>query len=378
MNGRLGCRTLIYPLLILAVTSCLEPYNPPAITETVDILVVDGFVNSTDHSATVQLSKATPLGDNVTPVPELNASVRVEEENGTSFTLIEEGQGRYVLGNMNLNPSKKYRLYILTNREKQYFSDYVDLKASPEIDSITWGLNRDADGIIIFANTHDDTNKTKYYQWTFDETWEYTSQYFAALKIENGAVVPQPVNISRCWITKSSTEIRIAASVQLNEDVIRDFPLMFIQKGSQRISKRYSILVHQRALTKEAYDFWTQLKKTTEGLGGLFDPLPAQVLGNIYSADDSAEPVLGYFSGGNVSEKRMFINFEDLPTELKRYQTLFCPVDSILVSEVASHPNVLLIGSYGQPFTVGYTTSSASTCLDCRDGGGVIIRPDFW
>ena len=47
-------------LLLLILTGCIEPYNPPAIADTIDILVVDGFLNGTDSSATVQLSKATP------------------------------------------------------------------------------------------------------------------------------------------------------------------------------------------------------------------------------------------------------------------------------------------------------------------------------
>jgi hypothetical protein len=36
--------------------------------------------------------------------------------------------------------------------------------------------------------------------------------------------------------------------------------------------------VQQRALTKEAYDFWLQLKKTTESLGSLFDPFLPKLL----------------------------------------------------------------------------------------------------
>ena len=142
------------------------------------------------------------------------------------------------------------------------------------------------DGINIYANTHDENNNGRYYQWRFVETWEYTSKYFPAYELRNGVALPNMVNVNQCWITRPSSEILIASSTQLNENAIRNFPLIFIPKGSQKISRRYSIIVEQRSLTKEAYDFWNELKKTTENLGGLFDPLPSKVIGNLRSKND--------------------------------------------------------------------------------------------
>jgi len=141
---------------------------------------------------------------------------------------------------------------------------------------------------------------------------------------------------------------------------------------------KYSILVKQQSLTKEAYNFWTQLKKSTESLGGLFDPLPSQVLGNMYSENNSAEPVLGYFSGGQTSEKRIFIQFSDLPPDLKLVMPPNCPIDTIVNDDIRNYPNTFLIGSYGAPFPLGYIKSEGPNCMDCRDDGGVLQRPDFW
>src|SRR5215216_4986167 len=87
----------IYVAMIMAVTGCLEQYDPPEISSTIDILVVDGSLNSTDNTATVKLTKASALSDNGDPVPELHASVRIEEENGGTFPLIENGAGSYSL-----------------------------------------------------------------------------------------------------------------------------------------------------------------------------------------------------------------------------------------------------------------------------------------
>lgn len=374
---------LFYSFLTMLV-GCLEPYQPPAITGEVDIVVVDGFLNSTDSSATVRLSHASALSSTAPPSRELNASVNIEEDNGATYSLNETGQGNYTLNNIILDKTKKYRLHIHTQSDKEYFSDYIGLTETPEVDSITW--KPDDQGITIFVNSHDTEGKARYYSWNYEETWEYTASFYSNYKMVNGEALPraQDDRIWMCWTTKSSTEILLSSSDRLSEDVIRDFPLTFVPGNSTKISRRYSIFVEQRTLTKEAYDFWTQLKKTTENLGGLFDPLPAQVLGNIWSSSDSDEPVLGYFSGGQVSKKRLFIEFRDLPDHLLRLRERApCQEDDINSIPIADIPttlnSVLLIDPiYVQGVgIVGYTTA-VPRCIDCRLQGGVMKQPDFW
>jgi len=360
------------------MTACLEPYNPPEIKDNVNILVVDGFISTTENSSKVYLSKAVPLSYNGETQTVSNAFVQVEEENGSSYILQESEPGSYSLTNMNLNPAKRYRLSVRTNNDSNYFSEYVDLVATSQIDSITWHPSRQQPGIDIFVNTHDDSGKSKYYRWTFEETWLYRSNYGASYKIVSGQVEWNELDISRCFHNKPSTEIHVGSTVQLATDIIRNFPLVFIPVLSQKVSVKYSILVKQQSLTKDAYNFWTQLKKSTESLGGLFDPLPSQVLGNMYSENNSAEPVLGYFSGGQTSEKRIFIQFNELPPELRLVMPANCPMDTIAIADIRNYPNMFLINSYGSPFPLGYIKSDGHNCMDCRDDGGVLQRPDFW
>ena len=177
---------LLFALLSLAITSCLEPYNPPAIKETIDLLVVDGFINIGDNSAKVNLSKATPIANDDGHVPELNATVKIEDDDGGVYRLNEEADGMYTLANMDLSPSKKYRLIISRGNGKEYFTDYIELKQTPPIDSISWAPTARRDGINIYANTHDENNRGRYYQWRFVETWEYTSKYFPVYVLRNG------------------------------------------------------------------------------------------------------------------------------------------------------------------------------------------------
>ena len=364
-------------LFITILFSCVEPYNPPALDEVVDLLVVDGFINASDNSAHVRLSKATPLNEDHAGVPETNATVAIEDGQGNSFLLNENPAGSYTILDVPFLFSEKYRVVIATKNGKYYSSDFIELTHTPPIDSVNWKSGIQHHGIDIMVNTHDDTNTTHYYQWTFEETWEYTSNYPTAFRIQGGVVLPIEENLYHCWLSENSNEILIGSTVQLSADIISEFRLLSIPVPSLRLSHRYSMLVKQRALSKEAYDFYNQLKKSTESLGGLFDPMPAQVLGNLHS-DDRNEPVLGYFSGGEITEKRIFIRFTDLPPDLLELPRYSCPVDSITLAEVKNISNIILINSYGSPAILGYTTAHDRNCMDCRDEGGTIMRPDFW
>jgi hypothetical protein len=362
----------------LSITQCIEPYAPPEIKEKVDLLVVDGFLNSTDSTVDVRLSKAIALSETGTPPVETNAFVRVEDEVGNSYPVFEIGNGMYRAEKIKFDLTSRYRLAITTSAQAEYLSDFIELQATPPIDSITWGKSIKEEGLSIYANTHDPSGKVQYYQWTFNETWEYAAGHFSQYKIQNGEVVRQDEPIHQCWITKPSTEILIASTTNLKQSTVRNFEITFIPVASQKVQRTYSIEVEQRALSKEAYDFWLQLKKTTESLGSLFDPLPSQVTGNIKNKNDASQPVLGYFAGGAVAKKRIFITFSQLPDELQKITPLSCPLDFLPVELISSYPDMNLVSPEGYPVILGYRYSAYSGCMDCRDGGGDIIRPTYW
>ena len=138
------------------------------------------------------------------------------------------------------------------------------------------------------------------------------------------------------------------------------------------------MLVTQRTISKEAYIFWTQLQKTTESLGGLFDPMPSEVVGNVHSATNANEAVLGFFSAGEEKRQRIFISNRDLPDNIRIMPSPFCPLDSLKIATVKTlGDHTFLVYPYGTPTTIGYVSSS-SECMDCRVKGGVTQKPDFW
>lgn len=364
-------------LLLLFLTGCLDPYQPKVIQQDISALIVDGFVNTTHRTINVDLSRTLPLLSESSYQPETNATVVLEGEDGSQVTLNNIGGGKYSLSELSLNDAVKYRLYI-TSETDEYQSEYITLKLSPSLDEVIWEVTPEADGIQIYVNAHDPANQTRYYQWVFTETWEYQTEFISIYILDAGVLRIRNDDelIHRCWKTQMSNKVLIEQTTRLTNDVVHKFPIHFISKESQKISRNYSILVQQRALDEETYNYLLQLQKTTEVMGGLFDPMPSQLIGNLRNINNPSEPVIGYFRGGSVQEKRVFIRREELSSSLPPYLSFACTTDTAPSIEALEdmYPNIQVL------YTMGTAIITAPiTCMDCRvSGGGVLTKPVFW
>lgn len=367
-------------VVIFFLVSCIEPFQPPTVAQDVDLLVVDGYLNAADGQAVVTLSHALSLSTESGVVGEQNATVSIVDQDGTTYPLNEGEAGTYVLSGLPINPGAKYRLSIHTSNNFEYSSDYVERISTPAIDSVTW--TGDDDGLTVLVTTHDPAGVALYYRWDYIETWQYHAAVSSDFKLEGKTPVyrTDAERIYTCWRDLPSTRISISSSLRLAEDVIHEYPIRFIPKGSDKISVKYSILVKQRAVSKKEFEFLEQLQKTTESLGGLFDPQPSQVSGNMHNLSDPTQPVLGYFSMGSSTEQRLFIDYNDLPDPLKvNYRDYGCTPDTVKVADLPNISSSDIIGTaiYQGPFIVAYTRSWPS-CADCRTKGGSLTKPPFW
>jgi Domain of unknown function (DUF4249) len=362
---------------LLLLSGCREPYQPPVVKDQSNLLVVDAFLDGGDGSCAVILSRSQNVSNPKAPLMEKNANVQLEDGEGNVYTLKEMSEGNYRVSNITVDTQLKYQLSIKTEAGKSYRSDYVEIKKTPPIDDVTWKATDQ--GLQFYVSTHDDEKKSIYYQYRFVETWAYTAPFPSNFEFQNGVPVIRLDDIYHCWKTSSSSEISIATSAKLSEDVISNFPFYLILRPSEKYLLRYSILVKQNVLTSEAYNYWQQLQKNTEKIGTLFDPQPSQVLSNIQNVDNPDEPVLGYFNAGITTEKRIFVSSSELPSGWF-YRDSPCRADTALIADLGHHLTDILIGGlYMGESTVPYGYSYTSiACGDCRIAGGTTTKPDFW
>jgi hypothetical protein len=369
-------RSFLTLLLVLPIfiQSCIEPFSPPEIALTERALVIDGYLNLNGYESTISLSRTGTLSEYIRNYKESLAQVTAENEQGEKYPFVEEELGTYKLQPLMLSTTLKYRLHIKTADGKEYLSKWVEPRIAPEIDAITYKYDPNRDAVVISVNTHDPANNTKFYRWTFQQTYQYSSAFYSGLEhevdeeTEEVSIVQRKENINVCWKTLSSTNISLGSTVKLSSDIIQEMPINIVPVSTNYFRQKYSILVRQSALSEEGFRYWTSLSKSTQGTGTLFDPQPSQVTGNFTNTSDPKELVFGYFSAGAESSKRIFIN-----EALGRYPSCNGP-DTLTLAEAKEFNGYLL--SYDN--SGGFVYASDAYCADCRVQGGTIVKPSFW
>jgi hypothetical protein len=360
-------------LSLVLQTACTDPYLPEAIANPPNYLVVDGFINVRGLT-TIRLSQTYAIASKAAPPVEARATIYIEDDAGARYRLSESVAGTYTTS-QTLNAARNYRLHINTQGGKEYASDYVQAKITPPIDAVNW--RAESAGLKISVNAHDATNATQYYRWETEETWEIVPNIQPQLEYVNRVMRPITTPFPRiCWGNEISTKIRLVKTTGLTQDAVSDHVLVSLPTTTDRLWRRYSILVKQYAQTSEEYQYWDMLKKNTEDIGTLFDPLPTQLTGNVHCLSNRSEIALGYVGAYSEERRRIFITRNQLPFDWKisnGYES--CIPDTVLskrVQAVFGYPGNVPI--YDVP---GGFLGTTKDCVDCRTRG-TDVRPSFW
>lgn len=359
------------------VVRCVEPFNPPQIEGAENLLVIDASINGTTGSGKVVLRNSSKLGDNIDSEFLDPATVKVEDEGGNTYEFIHDGNGLYQVDNLFLNYGDKLKLTVNV-RGNVYQSEFVEFIETPEIDDVSWSI--EGNGVQFYVSTHDPDDKSIYYKWDYEETWEFAVPYPSGYEWVDGKIQVRPnyEDVYLCYRIVNPGTIQIGTSENLEEDVISEYPFAFISNTDGKFSRRYSMLIKQRALRKTVYDYWKSLKLNTEGLGGLFDPQPYAIESNITNVNNSDEDVLGYFHVYSETEKRVFISRKEVDDLFIRTGFENCKVDSVLISSLSPDAAYLLHAPWVNNFgvTIGYLVTTRM-CGDCRVTG-TSEKPDYW
>lgn len=377
-------------LLFLSIFlwGCRESFTPPQAATKAHYLVVEGFINAGHGPTTFMLSRTrsirdtgyAPIGGTTPPIYELDAQVTVEDDQGNSYNLPELADGRYGGISLPINDQRKYRLHIRTNNE-EYVSSFVSVAPAPVIDSVYWELQND--GVQVYFDSYNTGDITRYYRWTYEETWEFHTTLISRLKFvdSNDTVVPRTPEeqVHVCWNSAKSTDILIGNTAKLSDNSLSRARLAFIRMHSKKISVLYSIKANVFSLSEDEFEFWQRMKRNTEEMGTIFAPQPSTVRGNIKCISNPGEPVIGYVGARATAQKRIFIDNNELPARWNQIQP--CRRDTI--------PNIkdsldFYLGGYYIPLNpifgrggiVAYEVTS-KPCADCTVSG-TTVKPPFW
>ena len=369
-------KILYATLFALSYGGCIRTFTAPEGAVSQNYLVVEGFINVGNDSTYFTLSRSNSLSDSQIVRYESGASMTIEGTNSTTYPLTEGSKGKYSCAPFGALSNARYSLHIVTSSGDQYVSDDVAPLFTPPIDSVTWANT--PGGVTIYVNTHGDNNTSRYYHWTYNETFEIQSTFASIYYYDSVSGYPQFRTDFEahhtCWRTEYPTNILLESTTGLSNNTIYQLPINFLSDSSWKLKFEYSIFVQQQSIDSNTYSFFLLLHNNNDVSGSIFDAQPTTVASNIHCVNHPSETVIGYVYATSTSEQRIFINNslvpEWYPESNSCYQFMLdFPVDDKLLQSEA-----IIITAKD---TGGSYLATKPVCGDCTYSGSN-VKPAYW
>lgn len=403
---RIRVIAIFLPLLLLF--ACIDEYEIEVINKYENAMVIDGKITNLPGPYTITLSTSTSIEDPVfTPVR--FAQVMIVDDIGNSETLSEIKEGVYQTSETGIQGTigRSYKLIIQSKEGKNYESGFEELLAPVAIESLTAqlesrfapnlnpvDLNDDyEDGIQFYVTTETSENNQNFYCWELEETFEIHSTWRIAY-IYNGygwtshndkfRIPSNRDTLHYCWKTINN---KLFTSSTLNSSTpkITNLPLNYVSFYDEMLQYKYSVMLNQYTISENTHLYFKALLSQEDGLEGLYTKQPYQIEGNVHSADNPDEAILGYFMvAGTTIGKRLSVS---RPTNLRQSWKPLCDIDDFTSPRDTTGIDLNYRASPGlwpvyvakyEDETGRYYIAPPPECIDCTKRGGVTKKPDYW
>ena len=369
---------------VCTLSGCIEEFEADIPADDSDLLVVEGTICSSKLNQFI-LSRTQPVNSTYTLQLVTGARVSVRGSDGSEYKT-QETNGHYSCWIDALGPDVEYCLHIETDGEV-YESEPQKPLPTEKIADVRGVQNTPESNIDVLVTPEDpfEPDKTNYYSWTYDETWEvypdYTTNMFYDQTIKRG-IFKEHQFPERGWIDATGSAIIVAASSNYEGQHIQQLKMYDIDNSDERIFFRYSGLVHQRAISKAEYEYSLARLQASSEMGGLFTPLPSALPTNIHCLT-SSKHVIGFVGCSlNTSEYRFFLNARDFSINypIKEDARLWFEDPSDVLCRRLIEEGMYLCVWKDERMAGGklLTAWAYENQLDVRYKGAYIEEPDFW
>ncbi|MEO6317064.1 MAG: DUF4249 domain-containing protein [Chitinophagaceae bacterium] len=330
---------ILVPVISILLFSCIKRVDVVT-RDAQSILVVEGNITTDTIPYTVKLTYSGQVmhADNILDqYLEKDATVTISDDLGNSTAMAYTKQGIYT----STNPAyigkvgRSYAVTVLLKDGRKYVSTPEKMKAPVAIDSVTVRYNGLFDmtqpsRMEVFVNTTDPAAEENYYRWTFS-SWVGRETWGVSCGI--GCVM-----MRFCYQYSVDQEVRILSDAAINGNRITNQQVGYCYIFTY--SNPY-VEIGQISLTREAYQFWEAYQAQQTRAGGILDPLPAAIKGNVHNAADVNDFALGYFSAAAVTHKKVIlVPYSITDYLLKISSSEFIPTKSVACFDF--FPNALV------------------------------------
>ncbi|MDC8004749.1 DUF4249 domain-containing protein [Aureisphaera galaxeae] len=384
-------------LALLVSMGCVEEVSFNT-QELESALVVEATITDETKPQQIRLSRTYRFEEDG-PTPESGARVWMDSDDGMISFQESLEPGLYLSTSAYAaSPNTNYELHIETNDGSSYQSRSTQMVTEVPIEDVY--AVREAsdfgdDGVSIYVDSFDPTGTADYYRYEYLETYKIIAPLWNSISMIASDNCDVQLGIREqeeriCFNTVASTDVNLVNTSGLSESRVQRHLVRFLDADNYIISHRYSILLRQYAQSQEAFTYYRLLNELSESESLFSQNQPGFFEGNIRSATNQEEKVVGFFEVASVSERRLYFDYEDffpnetLPpypsgcTEIAPPQ--FTPAGTCggLVTGIRNNeirflrenfsPNDVFPGPY-------YVVARA--CGDCTALGSNVV-PDFW
>lgn len=315
-------------VISLACHSCIKQVDVPLRNEK-PILVVEGAVTTDSVPYTVKLTYSGPISYS-DAIPEefleKDATVTIADDEGNTTQLEYIDQGVYKTTDPNYigKFGRSYSVTVVLKDGKKYVSIPEKIQAPVPVSGLNVSFVNDFDMFLptylnVAINTTDPIAEENYYRWTFNG---YIGRQTPGVGCGFGCI-----KFEYCYQKIIDNEVRILSDASINgKDIINK------TVGRCYIYTYFNpyIDIAQISMTRAAYQFWKLYQDQTTRTGGILDPLPASIKGNVYNAANTVDIALGYFSASSVTHKKVIlVPYSITPYLLEISAKQFIPSQSV-------------------------------------------------
>ena len=379
-------REQLYLFMLLffagAFVSCIKPFIPN-IEKYDELLVVDGNINDGPGPYTITLSKSSKVKEKSIFTPYTNCIVELEDNFGNKVMLTEKKPGVYKTDSLAMQgiPGRSYKLRIATSEGEWYESNPEVLLPGLKIQSVYGEVEHKndpryfygRDGYQFYVDTETAPTTNNYIFWRMESTYKFRADYQISSYYDNGLhPVIDKDTFRTCYSILNIPQLYLLNTNELQQNVIKRFPLHFEDNYSKALKIRYSLKVSQFTISRDAFNYWNTIKKITDAGGELYTQQPFQMTNNLRNVTYPGKPVLGYFMAAGLSEKRIFIT--PVPFDFRIGKCVVEDAQHNPIFAFRDTPNlwpVFFTGTFAVPLYID------PECLDCRTKG-VLVAPAYW
>ena len=351
----------------LIVSSCINPIELP-VRDIEPTLVVEGFITNAAGPHTVRLTRSADYegvfnGSGGIIDPEFNAQVALRDERGFLVPFHEVRNGYYQTApEFRAEIGEKYSLLIITEQGEEYLSAPVSVPMGAQIDSLIPRFQRFPStdefdfrtGVNLFVRFRDDPAQNNFYlSYTSNGVFPWTAhpelaainpnfpcptgETVECFRYERDYFQPSVVAASRCYVPEARPFDFI-----LNTDLLQNGSEItalaaFIEDDGKRFEFSYRVKVNFMTISPEAFGFYNRLGSQLSIEGDIFDPPPAEILGNMINIGGIGGEAIGYFGAYYVSSQQIYIerDFLDIKQNKVRWAGECINLDSSSVKRPA-------------------------------------------